>query len=118
MKSGVAAVQMDKREALRKAGLFADLVNRKYKPREIILFGSYAKNTYREESDIDIAVVLDRIEDNFLEKETDLYKIRRTIDENIEPVLLDASDDKTGFLEQIEKDGEIIYKRELEHVKY
>jgi len=109
---------MHKREALRKARRYADLVIRKYNPREIILFGSYAKNTYREDSDIDIAVVLDTIEEGFLAKETDLYKTRRTIDENIEPVLLDAADDKAGFLEQIKAEGEVIYQREPEVVKH
>jgi len=31
-------------------------------------------------------VVFDKIEGRFLEKEVDLFKLRRTIDENIEPV--------------------------------
>ncbi|MDN5360937.1 MAG: uncharacterized protein PWQ84_2000 [Thermotogaceae bacterium] len=102
---------MDKREALEKAKKFSELVIKKYNPKKIILFGSYARGTYRNDSDIDIMVVFDKIEGSFLEKEVDLYKLRRTIDENIEPVLYEEKNDPSGFLESVSDYGEVLYQR-------
>jgi predicted nucleotidyltransferase len=102
---------MDKRKALEKAKKFSELVIKKYNPKKIILFGSYARGTYRNDSDIDIMVVFDKIEGSFLEKEVDLYKLRRTIDENIEPVLYEENNDPSGFLESVSDYGEVLYQK-------
>ena len=48
------------------------------------IFGSYAKGTQREESDIDIAVVFGQME-NFFEMQLELFRRRREIDLRIEP---------------------------------
>ena len=40
--------------------------------KKIILFGSYAKGTYRDDSDIDIAVIFEKVEGSFLKRETDV----------------------------------------------
>ena len=71
---------------------------------------SYARGTAGEDSDIDVAVVLDSIEEDLLMLEARLYRLRRDIDERIEPILLEEKDDKSGFLEEILKTGEIIYR--------
>lgn len=102
---------MDKREVLEKLKKFSDIVVEKYNPLKIVLFGSYAKGTNKEESDIDVAVIVEKIDGSFLEKEAGLYKIRRNIDENIEPVLFEAGSDKSGFLDSILRYGEVIYQR-------
>lgn len=102
---------MDKREVLEKLKKFSDIVVEKYNPLKIVLFGSYAKGTNKEESDIDVAVIVEKIDGSFLEKEAGLYKIRRNIDENIEPVLFEAGSDKSGFLDSILSYGEVIYHR-------
>ncbi len=47
---------MDKNDALILARQYALLIKTKYDCRQIFLFGSYAKETYHDESDIDIAV--------------------------------------------------------------
>ena len=41
--------------------------------------------------------------------EAKLFRLRKEIDTRIEPVLLEESNDKSGFLEEILKTGEIIY---------
>jgi predicted nucleotidyltransferase len=102
---------MDKREALEKAKRYSELVIKKYNPKKIILFGSYARGDYRNGSDIDIAVIFDKVEGSFLERETDLYKLRRDIDENIEPVLYEAGKDSSGFLESLSSYGEVLFQR-------
>lgn len=102
---------MDKNEVLEKLKRFSEIVVEKYNPLKIVLFGSYAKGNFKDESDIDVAVIVDKIEGSFLEKEAGLYKIRRNIDENIEPVLFEAGSDKSGFLDSILSYGEVIYQR-------
>jgi len=102
---------MDKREALEKAKRYCELVTKKYNPKKIILFGSYARGDYRSGSDIDIAVIFDKVEGSFLEREADLYKLRRDIDENIEPALYETGKDSSGFLEYLSGYGEILFQR-------
>jgi len=102
---------MDKKEVLERLKSFSEIVIEKYNPVKIVLFGSYARGTYNEASDIDVAVIVDKIEGSFLDKEAGLYKIRRNIDENIEPVLFESGVDKSGFLDDILNYGEIIYQR-------
>jgi predicted nucleotidyltransferase len=52
--------------------------------RRAFIFGSYAKGTQREDSDIDIAVILGHIDD-FFEVQMELFRRRRGIDLRIEP---------------------------------
>jgi uncharacterized protein len=99
---------MDKNEAIRKVEEFAKKATRLLKIKKIILFGSYATGTFREDSDIDVAVVVDKIEGDFLDASLNLYRIRREIDSRIEPVLLEAGNDSSGFLAQIIKNGYLI----------
>ena len=78
-------------------------------PKMVVLYGSYAKGIANEDSDIDIAVICDSIGDDFLEKSYQLFKLRRGIDSRIEPVLLEKENDKSGFCEEILKNGKVIY---------
>jgi len=87
-------------------------VRKSFDIKRIILFGSYSKNTARKDSDIDVAVVLDRVEEDFLTAESKLFRLRKQIDSRIEPVLLEASNDRSGFLEEILKAGEVMYSAE------
>jgi len=52
--------------------------------KKAYIFGSYAKGVEREDSDIDIAVVLGNM-DNFYEVQMQLMRIRRKVDLRIEP---------------------------------
>ncbi|MDL1958534.1 MAG: nucleotidyltransferase domain-containing protein [Deltaproteobacteria bacterium] len=103
---------MDKATAIRRVKQYADLVRQNFNVRKIILYGSYSRDAARKDSDIDVAVVLDRIDDDFLISEARLFRLRREIDARIEPVLLEESNDKSGFLQEILKTGEIIYSAE------
>ena len=103
---------MDKKTVIELVHHFSDALQDEYDPVMVILYGSYAKETQNESSDIDVAVIVEKINGDFLDQEARLYSIRRQIDDRIEPVLLDIHDDQSGFLESIIKNGEIIYKRE------
>ncbi len=52
---------------------------------EIYLFGSYSKNIAREDSDIDIAVVSDKINLNGGKNRLRLWSMKRQVDIRIEP---------------------------------
>ncbi len=90
----------------------AELAKDNFPVKKVILFGSYAKGYAREDSDIDVAVLIDKIDGDFLSAETRLFQLRRNIDTRIEPVLIEDTDDFSGFLEEILKTGEIIYNTE------
>jgi len=74
--------------------------------RKAYLFGSYAKGTEREESDIDIALVLENMADFFV-TQRQLMRLRRTIDLRIEPHPINLKDFNSlnPFACEIEKTG-------------
>lgn len=100
---------MDFAEIVNKIEKYSALVIKFLNPKMIILYGSYAKGIAREDSDIDIAVICDSLGEDFLEKSHQLFKLRRSIDSRIEPILIDPSNDKSGFYEEVLKTGKIIY---------
>ena len=105
------AASMDKREVIEKIKRYAEVVKQAIPVKMVILFGSYAKENAREYSDIDVAVVVDQLKDNYLESRTKLFQLRREIDFRIEPVLIEKDEkDPAGFLEEILNTGEIIYQ--------
>lgn len=104
---------MDKREAIRLAKEYANIVIKNMIVNKIILYGSYARGNYRENSDIDIAVVVPRssISKDILEDMAKLFKLSHSISTDIEPVLLIDEEDSSGFLDSISEYGEVVYAR-------
>lgn len=100
---------MDKSQVLARATKYAKLVSKEFKPQRILLYGSYAKGNWNEDSDIDIAVIVDEVQGDYLEMASMLYRLRRNIDDRIEPVLLEDKADPSGFLAEILKHGQLIY---------
>ncbi|MEX0981986.1 MAG: nucleotidyltransferase domain-containing protein [Bacteroidales bacterium] len=54
---------MDKSDALRISKRYVDRVSKKYQIENVILFGSFAKGTNHNDSDIDLAIVFKQIDD-------------------------------------------------------
>lgn len=96
-------------EIIDKTKKYSDRVVDFMHPKMVVLYGSYAKGTAHEDSDIDIAVICDSLGDDFLKKSQQLFKLRRGIDSRIEPVLLEQGNDISGFCEEILKIGKVIY---------
>jgi len=101
---------MDKRETvINKVRAYRDLVSAhsSIKLGQCWLFGSYAKGTSCRHSDIDVAFVVEHIEDeyDFFETEPLLWKLTRQIDNRIEPVLIARDTDYAGFLDEIQRTG-------------
>ena len=65
------------------------------------------KGNYTEESDIDIAVVVDRLSDDYFEDTPLLWKLKRKISNLIEPVLL-TEDQNNPLYADILKTGILV----------
>ncbi len=96
---------MDKGEAINKVIEYSILLKKHLPIEKVYLFGSYAKNTNRLDSDIDVAVVVKHIDGDFFDIHPLLWKLRRQIDDRIEPILIEKDNDLGGFLAEIEKYG-------------
>jgi uncharacterized protein len=75
---------MDKATAYRIAGDYISSIGTKYTIVQAYLFGSYAKGNFTNDSDIDVAVVVDNVED-IIDAQIEMMKLRRKIDLRIEP---------------------------------
>lgn len=94
-------MQMDREKAIENARKYASIVSQYIKAEKIILFGSYAKGTSTEYSDIDVAVIVNELPEDFLGVSKTLNKLTRNIDYRIEPVILEKNDDRSGFLSSV-----------------
>jgi len=75
---------MDKKDAINIAYKYADTVKESFDFKKIILFGSYIKGNYSDDSDIDIAIVFSDY-NNRLDMQLELFKLTRKVDTRIEP---------------------------------
>jgi uncharacterized protein len=76
----------------------------------LYLYGSYAKGTQRPESDIDLAIFLDKEDIDGIKDDVELMKLRWDIDLNIEPHAFARTDfDETDpYIKEIITTGERI----------
>jgi len=75
---------MDKGEALKIANQYIDTISNKYVVLQAYMFGSFAKGTNHDDSDIDIAIVVNNVSD-IIETQIEMMKLRRKVDLRIEP---------------------------------
>ena len=64
---------------------FLEEVRKKYSIDDAYLFGSFAKGTSNEWSDIDIAIISSDFSDDLFEERLNLMKLAASIDDRIEP---------------------------------
>lgn len=76
----------------------------------IYLFGSHARGLARPDSDIDLAVFLDKDDIGGFEEDVELMRLRRDIDVRIEPHAFARTDfdEMTPFVQEIIEMGERI----------
>jgi len=101
---------LDKTTALEHAKMYAQLVGEHLHPLKIVLFGSYANGNQTQYSDIDIAVIVTEIKEDFLSISKQLNRFTRNIDSRIEPVLIQNGEDRSGFLTTILETGITLYQ--------
>ena len=103
---------MDKREAVALAKQYAHVVAKDMNPDIIVLYGSTVNGTRRDDSDIDVAVIFDKFEGNGLKTAAHLVGLCKGISYDIEPLLCDRSDDRSGFVREILRTGQILFQRQ------
>src|SRR4030042_3185466 len=94
---------MDKREAINIVKAYRHLLKDYLQFDHVYLFGSYAKDTYKDNSDIDVAIVVDRIEGDYFSINPLLWKLRRQIDDRIEPFLIEKEFYEAAFFCGVKK---------------
>ncbi len=96
---------MDQAEVINKIRRYRQLLQKDFAIEKMYLFGSYAAGTEHPDSDIDVAIVVDEIKGDYFTYTPLLWKLRRSIDERIEPLLFEKGEDQSGFLQEIMKTG-------------
>ena len=101
---------MDERETIiNKLKLYKKLVVEHFPVpiEQFWLFGSYAKNNAHENSDIDIAIVVNYLDKDYsvLNTEPILWRLKRQIDLRIEPHVISRDTDYAGILDEIQHTG-------------
>ena len=75
----------------------------------IVLYGSAVRGEMKENSDIDVAVIVNDLSEDYLELSSKLFELVRKIDIRIEPNLLIRKHNKSGFIDTVLREGKIIY---------
>jgi predicted nucleotidyltransferase len=101
---------LDKRTVDNAVEQYANAVTKEFNPAAIVLYGSRAKGTAREDSDIDVAVIFNGFAGDWLGVSSRLWHLTEDISFDIEPILLDSTQDKSGFVKNIYKTGHIVYQ--------
>ena len=96
---------MAENKVLTLARQYAETVRSAMDVKNIFLYGSQARGTATEDSDIDIAVVVDEVPGDYLSAVALLWKLGRSVSHAIEPVLLSQEDLDSGFLQTVQRTG-------------
>ncbi len=99
---------MDKEDIINIAKGYKEHIRKYLDFDNVYLFGSNATGNAKEFSDIDIAVIVNTLQGDYIETVQLLWKLRNDIDVRIEPVLIIRSQDIPGFYNEIVRTGIII----------
>ena len=80
---------MDREQALSLVRKYKEEISPQFKEAKVFLFGSYSKGNARENSDIDVAVVVPRLDGDWLDASSALWLATMKVDTIIEPVLIE-----------------------------
>ena len=75
---------------------------------QVYLFGSFVKGITNNNSDIDVAFVIKRIDGNFFDIIPPIHRLTEEIDFRIEPHIIIRDTDYAGFLNEIQQTGILI----------
>jgi predicted nucleotidyltransferase len=89
---------------------YVDVVKKEFSPYAVVLFGSYAKGSANDDSDIDVGVIFNGFTGDWIKTSSRLWNLAYDISWDIEPHLLDTTQDKSGFVQHVFKTGQVIYQ--------
>jgi predicted nucleotidyltransferase len=99
---------MDRAEVITKLKRYKKLLSQYMSFDKMILFGSYARGSQREDSDVDVAIIVEEMQGDYFSTRPLLWRVRREVDDRIEPILFETKHDESGFLEEVMKNGILI----------
>jgi uncharacterized protein len=99
---------MDKDQALTLVRNFGVAISAEFAVAELWLYGSFAYGQPDTESDIDVAVALESPPEDLFAAEKRLFRIRRSIDTRIEPIIIDPDHDPSGFATIVRERGLLV----------
>ncbi|MCP5102785.1 MAG: hypothetical protein GY950_05385 [bacterium] len=102
---------MEKQELFDKVERFAGLAKKELPVKKILLFGAWLEGLAKENHEIEVAVVVDKVEDDYLEVQMKLEQLGYSVDSRIEPILFESEkQEKVDFLNEVLENGKIIYE--------
>ena len=100
---------MDKKATIKLVEAFGSKVIPELPIDGVWLYGSWAYGIPDEDSDIDVAVTLSDTSLDLMDTERTLFRLRRSIDRRIEPIVIYPGEDRSGFSDMILEKGIRIY---------
>ena len=100
---------MDKEQIIELVTAYAKKIEDIITYKEIILYGSWAQGSACENSDIDVAVLVEDEVEDLLGIESRLWGRCREVDLRIEPLIVVDKDDPAGFRNMIKRTGIHVY---------
>jgi len=83
---------MDKEQVISLVKDYKNVISNEFSSLKVFLYGSYSKGNARKDSDIDVAVIVPSIGDDWLYKSSRLWYATLKVSTKIEPVLLEEGD--------------------------
>jgi uncharacterized protein len=97
---------MDKIEAIKKLVAYKTELIKHINLKKMYLFGSYSQNHQKPDSDIDVALLVDKIQGDYFNYLALVWKLGGDLDSRIEPVVFEENQpDYSGFFETIVNTG-------------
>lgn len=83
---------MDKKQVIEIVTRYKEAILSVVPNGRVYLYGSYSKGTAHKDSDIDVAVIVPELDNNWLETSAKLWGATWNINTLIEPILMEESD--------------------------
>ena len=83
---------MDQEQVIKLVRTYKRAIRPLHKDAKVYLYGSYSKGTAREDSDIDVAVIVPHMEGNWFSIVPPLWTSARKVSSLIEPVIMEANE--------------------------
>ncbi|HMT10474.1 MAG TPA: nucleotidyltransferase domain-containing protein [Ignavibacteria bacterium] len=96
---------MGKDEVINKVRNYKKLLKEHFDLDSVYLFGSHLKGNAKEDSDIDVAIIVNKLQGDYFSTIPVAWKLRSQIDNRIEPMVFEKGRDESGFLEEILNTG-------------
>ena len=95
---------MDRKQAIKLVKRYKKEISRLIKPTAVYLYGSYSRDEARDDSDIDVAVVINGREADWLSLSSQLWRAGCRVSSLIEPVLIDETR-PSPLYDTVKRDG-------------